>query len=167
MKDDLLLAETSTKLTYTTVHEQFSVGQQVIGFWFLGSVVPIVFHVKNNRGGYDEAILTQGDPHHPYIPYEDYGIDRDECLKILTFNVRHFYKCYLPTSLNDNGVIATPYRLNRCDLCDVSLIGCKNDVVAAMTSREYRVNRFIRKTEKTLQNDNPDPKGLRMPKGAC
>jgi hypothetical protein len=160
-------ATTSTELTYTTVHEQFSVGQQVIGFWFLGAMVPIVFNVHNDRGGVQEVILTLGEPKHEYVPYSDFGVDIDECLKILTFNVRHFYKCYLPNDLKTNGQIGTPYKLNRCDLCDISLRDCKDDVISAMTRRQYRVNRFIYKADESLQNVNNDPMGLKVPKGAC
>lgn len=167
MKENQLSATTATKLTYTTVHEQFSVGQKVIGFWFLGATVPIVFNIYSDKGGAEEVILTLGDPLHEYTPYDDFGVDVEECMNILTFNVRHFYKCYLPNDIRSNGQLGTPYKLNRCDLCDVSLKDCKNDVIRAMTRRQYRVNRFIWKTEKSLQDENTDPLGLRLPKGAC
>ena len=165
MRECLLPATTATELTYTTVHEQFSVGQKVIGFWFLGAIVPLVFKTNNNRGGIQDVILTLGDPKHEYIPYEDFGVDQDECLKILTFNIQHYYQCYLPNTINKNGKLGTPYTMNKCRMCNVSLVDCKGDVVQAMTGRKYRVNRFIRRTHKTLQNENADPKGLKIPKG--
>lgn len=165
MKDCLLPATESTELTYTTVHEQFSVGQKVIGFWFLGAIVPIVFQVNNDKGGVSDVILTLGDPKHEYVPYDDFGVDREECLNILTFNIDHYYKCYLPNRVNLSGRIATPYTLNRCKVCNVSLVDCKGDILRAMTSRKYRVNRFIRKAHQSLQDDTDECATLRMPKG--
>lgn len=141
----LLEANSSTPLTRTTVHNQFD--GRAFGFRMLARVVPIVLNIKAPGGSITKAVLVFGAKVQSHVPYYDLGKVDLCCRKVYTFNIKHYLKCFVPH--NPNGA----YTWNQCQICNASIVDdTGKHSVQQMSRRLYRKNRYIYRSNKTLQS---------------
>lgn len=149
MSEAVLDATTSTAMTRTTVHAQYN--GRALGVVMLNNLIPIVLDIpKPGRKAY-KAVLVFGRRAHKNSPYEDLGVRRKCCRRVLTFNVQHYTKCYLT---DDHGADA-PYTYNCCRKCNAVLKDACNHLVQVNNVRSYNVDKFIYKAPHALQEAGP------------
>lgn len=150
MSGGVLEATTSTALARSTVHAQYN--RKALGVVLLNNLVPIVLNIKRPGGGHRRAVLVFGRNAHAKSPYQDLGIRKKCCRRVLKFNVKHYVKCYLPNVLGRNGEIHTPYSYNCCNYCGVQLKDACGHLVSITSTRSYNVDKYIYKAPTVLQS---------------
>lgn len=140
----VLEAASSTPLERTTVHNQFD--NRAFGFRMLTKTVPITLYITP-PGGYKKVVLVFGQKVQSHVPYKDLGLVDLCCRKVYTFNIKHYIKCFVPN--NPNGA----YTWNKCSICGASITdGTGKHSVQQMSRRKYRKNRYIYRSNKTIQS---------------
>lgn len=144
----VLQSETTNALTRITVHGQYN--HRAFGFFLLNNLIPIVLNVRKPGGHYRRSILMYTPVTRRNAPYEDYGMITTECAKVLTFNIRHYVKCYLYDSAN--GMPTGAFTYNQCFICGASVKDSNGRLLQQISRRSYRPDKYVWRPNSSLQN---------------
>lgn len=156
MSSGILEAQTTTGLYRNTVHQQFN-GGRALGFYMLNHLVPIALNVRQPGGTNKKAILVFGDKTQKFVPFKDLGWVDVNCIKVYTFNIRHYVTCYLPRQVGSDNQPTEPYTFNLCNYCNARVADDNGEIIRQIVKRGYRADMYIYQPTGSLQNDEgPD-----------
>jgi len=144
-----LPAVQTTALKRTTAHEANGAG--VVGIKLCGVNIPLAFPISS-CGIKKYVFIADGSRPYKKLKYRDLGVGKECCRKVLRFNIDHYYKCYLPSTLGINGSVTEPYEYNHCRKCNIALKDDCGHLIAWTNTREWRRDRYIYAPEEFLQD---------------
>lgn len=140
----------SSKLSRINSKKQFNYAN-ILSVNIMGRRVPIVCQIRLTPRLTKRVIINSGAPikHKCFVYDEVYH--KACCRKVIRFNINHYMKCYLPGRLGTNGAITTPYILNHCKKCNVSIVDKCGRSVSFQKSRFWFNGTLIWKAPKVIQ----------------
>lgn len=146
-----LEASTTTALVRNTVHEQYE--GRALGVYVLNQLCPIILNVRQPGGSHKQVILLWGDKTQKWIPFSDLGWVDKNCIKVYTFNIRHYITCYLPSQVGSDSQPTLPYTYNLCQVCGAAISDDYGRLVHQIINRRYRANMYVYMPTEALQED--------------
>lgn len=137
--------------------EQFN-GAGIVGYSLFGRIVPVVFDLILSND-ITKKVIIQDDSkrYHRCFFYDEVKMSAC-CRTILKFNISHYIKCYLPSSLGTNMRPTTPYVMNYCEKCNVGVTDDCGNSIAYSQWRQWHNGIRAWKAEHVVQNcDNDSP----------
>lgn len=155
MSSGILEAETTTGLVRNTVHQQYN--GRALGFYMLNHLVPIILNIRRPGGTTYRGLLLWGDKTQKYVPFRDLGWVEKKCIKVYTFNVRHYITCYLPSQIGSDDQPTIPYTYNLCNYCGARVVDDGGQIIRQIVQRGYRKDMYVYMSTGALQNEEgPD-----------
>lgn len=153
MSSGTLEAETTTNLFRNTVHQQYN-GGRALGFYMLNHLVPIILNIRQPGGTNKRGLLVFGDKTQKFIPFHDLGWVDKNCVRVYTFNIRHYITCYLPAQVGSNNQPTEPYTFNLCNYCNARVADDNGELIRQIAKRGYRRDMYIYQPVGSLQEDS-------------
>jgi hypothetical protein len=144
MPSAVLDAAGSTSMRRLTVHSQYN--SRAFGFFVLNNLVPIVLNLHRPGPSVQQAIVVFGPHTRERSPYHDLGWREVCCQKVFQFNIRHYVKCYLPASDQQD------YSYNLCRICGASIVDATGHTIQTIASRSYRPDIYVWRPRRVLQD---------------
>lgn len=146
----VLQSSTTSAMTRITVHGQYN--HKAFGFFLLNNLIPIVLNVRRPGPHYERVVLMFGPRLQAHTPYEDLGMVERECRKVFAFNIRHYVKCYLPSTAGSDGQPTMPFTYNLCQACGASVVDGRGQLLQRILKRSYRADKYVWRANNSLQN---------------
>src|SRR5690606_12955278 len=95
-----------------------------------------------------------GDKTQKYVPFRDLGWIVKDCIKVYTFNIRHYVTCHLPEQVGSDNQPTYPYKFNLCQKCGAAVSDGRGHLIRQIIKRSYRGDSYAYMPTNALQEES-------------